>query len=133
MYERSPSIAHKFQGYVFNQMTLGDLANALAELDAEMPVQFDNGENPGTFGSYRGYYEQAYLGEGGGSAVVGELREVLDRFIDSTQTGYKGGEFHMTESTPLWRAEYGRTGYHIVGTVQRDGNLILLVDLNGDD
>lgn len=126
---QTQSVSHKFQGYVFKQMSLGDLLTALSNINDGTPVEFDNYEMPGVFMSYRGYYNEAGLSEGDAETTCGDLKSQLSLFIGSTQVGYKGGEYRMTNDTPLWRADYGRTGYPIVGTVMRDEKLVLLVDV----
>lgn len=59
--------------------------------------------------SYRGNYaEIAFAPEADTrlGAMLGEAR----RAIGATYTGYKGGDFDMTEETPVWLAAYGDPG-----------------------
>ena len=67
--------------------------------------------NPTGFDSYRGYYsdlaleyttENSYM-------TAGELLKKAEECIGKTFTGYKGGEFEMTEDTTLWIANYGKS------------------------
>ena len=138
MYEKGPSIRHKFEGNIFDGMRLRDLLEALEAAPRGCKVAFDNGELPGEFHSYRGYYDEACLAEGHEEITAAQLKKKLKKFIGSTQRGWKGGEFEMYPETPLWRADNGRTGYRIVHAHLRNGGvgtgkwnvLILCVDVN---
>ena len=72
--------------------------------------------NPTGFDSYRGYYsdlaleyttENSYM-------TAGELLKKAEECIGKTFTGYKGGEFEMTEDTTLWIANYGKSTHILV-------------------
>lgn len=93
------------------QFTLGKLIAALQGLDQERLIQ-----PLGDPHSYRGYYsdlafDPATVDAKAGATTVGFLLGALkDNCMGRTFEGYKGGDFAMTENTPLWIAEYGRSG-----------------------
>lgn len=90
------------------QMTLGGLIDRLSELDPEMTMKGLCDPD-----SYRGYYSDLAFDVSGDRKV----RDVLDDARESlgkTFEGYKGGEFRMDSSTPVWIAKYGRTGVKIM-------------------
>jgi hypothetical protein len=96
-----------------SQMTLGDLIIQLQELppDASIPVL-------GEAHSYRGYYEDLAFEEPGGRLVtVKENLECCKGVVGKTFQGYKGGDFTMRTSTPVWIANYGECGEKIVAVV----------------
>lgn len=96
-----------------SQMTLGELIKILESL-ADEP-------NPrvcglGRLHSYRGYYcdlafEPREVGEGGEQGERGERAvDLLSRCKDAMGKvfqGYKGGDYLMGETTPLWVSVYG--------------------------
>lgn len=102
---------------VWGTTTLGSLINALKRCNADADVEFDFCYlAPTKVNSYRGYYDHLALGwtdkhDGPGywpkvSALIAELESAIGK----TFTGYKGGEYRMNGSTPLWVANYGQTG-----------------------
>lgn len=111
-----------------NQMTLGSLIEALGSVGQDFLVEFDNGDSPGEFDSYKADYSHLALEKGENPTRVSEFQRVALEAI-GTHSGYKGGEYTMTRSTPIWRAEYGCHGSPIVGACLRDDKFIILVDL----
>lgn len=67
-------------------------------------LYFDN-----TFGSYRGYYEDMYLGITKKETItkVKNLKSLLNEAkMKKYMYGYKGGDFTIDDSTILWLDEY---------------------------
>lgn len=71
--------------------------------------------------SYRGYYERIAIDQGDWVRAH-SLADYLDEKIDTTMTGYKGGEYPVTKQTLVHVAAYGYTGPMLVGFI-----------LDGDD
>lgn len=93
-----------------SQMTLGKLISILSGLPKETKIEKICSPH-----SYRGYYSDLSFEKESGEQTVGELLSILqNECIDKTFEGYKGGDFTMDEHTPLWIAEYGRTGLKIM-------------------
>lgn len=70
------------------------------------------GLNPEGFMSYRGYYEDLALGyntDSDAQVTVGDVLDWAKSALGEKFYGYKGGEFIMSKSTPLWIANYGKT------------------------
>jgi hypothetical protein len=89
-------------------LTLGKAIDILAKTDPNRPVKVisDGNHSLGPVDSYRGYYvDLAFtpININHAGAVLKNLREALGAMFE----GYKGGEYVMTEKTPLWIAEYG--------------------------
>lgn len=90
----------------------------LGELIEQLEAVLDKTENvwiepfnlvPTDFESYRGYYYELSLAyELDSRCTVQELLDNAKRCIGVEFTGYKGGEFIMDESTPIWISNYGR-------------------------
>ncbi len=93
------------------QIALGHLIAKLEACDQSKDVEFDFcGFIPGDLDSYRGYYEQIALEyDNSGTVTVGELLKKCRDAIGATFTGYKGGEYTMRASTPVWVANYGHS------------------------
>ena len=93
-------------------LTLGEAIDALAKCDPTAKVQFDFGYfTPAGISSYRGYYNQLaieyaephYEDRPTVATVLTWLREADGK----TFIGYKGGNYRMTQYTPLWAANHG--------------------------
>lgn len=88
---------------------LGEIIAHLATLPPEQIVEHGFGDAH----SYRGYYEDLAFSPKS-DTTVGAMLAVAQGALDRTFTGYKGGEFKMTERTDCWLAEYGDLGIPIV-------------------
>jgi hypothetical protein len=111
-------------------LTLGDAVQHLESMDSLTPVEFDDGLLPSIeegVRSYRGYYSDLAIDSEafGAPVTAGELAIMLRSAIGETFYGYKGGEYIMTESTPLWRASYGCCGLAITGLEIQGGKAVL--------
>lgn len=96
------------------QITLGRLIAILAAMPADEEI-----ENLRNIHSYRGYYCDLALELKPGKRKVKELLEESRAAMGKVFTGYKGGDFLMGESTPLWVADYGTTGSRLMDISQR--------------
>jgi hypothetical protein len=86
-------------------MTLEELITAL---EAENPdkVLPDGFTNPH---SYRGdYYDLAF--EPATNATVGDMLNDARRALNTTYSGYKGGDYRMGNHSECWLAPYGDIG-----------------------
>lgn len=83
-------------------LTLGELLNELDYYDDEETL---NVELTGEWGSYRGYYYQAFIGyrrKGGNYSTVEELKDIIYEALgEETMYGYKGGEFSVGYDTEV--------------------------------
>lgn len=110
-------------------MTLGELTQVLERKLArgfDGKVKFDFVYfHPTKLASYRGDYAQlafGYSAEGDGPTVKDVLK-MLSEANGRDFTGYKGGDFSMSDRTTLWVAnngESGRTGICDVAEDQPD-------------
>lgn len=100
-----------------SQLTLGMLIDSLHAMPPH--AQVANLCNPG---SYRGYYSDLYFKRGEGTRPASELLDVARGCMGEVFTGYKGGDFQMGRSTPLWVAEYGDCGLKLMA-VNADGTI----------
>lgn len=127
------------------QLTIGRAVARLGGLCEEVrgiPVKFDVDDlAPGPFVSYRGYYSDLAIvpiaAREDPSMVWrarsgAELREALQSALGKRFTGWKGGDFVMSEDTPLWMARDGELGRAIVG-IDVTPNAVLLRTLEVDD
>lgn len=121
---RAPQPHHQDPAYR-PQLTLGEFIAALEKASPEAEVLHDFcSQRPGSFGSYRGYYEQLALAfsENSGLVKAKDLLESARACIGRHFTGWKGGDYVMDADTPLWVANAGHTGWAIVGVrVESEG------------
>lgn len=89
---------------------LGDLINALEEINPEYQVYIKPYNlRPTGFDSYRGYYEDLSLTyDCDSDCMVKDLLKWAKNTINKKLLGYKGGEFLITENTPIWISNYGQ-------------------------
>lgn len=100
------------------QLTLGQLIAYLQALPPDMPVAPLEAPH-----SYRGYYcDLAFEVRGEASRPAGELLAECQAAMGQVFQGYKGGDFLMGASTPLWVAEYGRSGERLMA-LRPDGTI----------
>ena len=70
-------------------------------------------------GSYRGYYVD--LAFASTETPLDDLLARAERCVGETFEGYKGGDFRMSESTPLWVASYGDCGEALMDVLFEEG------------
>ena len=108
------------------QMLLGELVNAVHAIpDADAVVTIDGVHTPKHVQSYRGYYnELAIEYEDNPSGIRAEaLLDLLAGAIGSTHQGYKGGDYTMHRSTPVWVSHYSTCeGRAVVGVANVAGS-----------
>lgn len=91
-------------------LTPGELLNELDYYDDE---ELLNVELTGEWGSYRGHYDQMFIGyrrKGGNYSTVEELKDIIYEALGAeTMYGYKGGEFSVDSSTEICFAQDERS------------------------
>lgn len=112
------------------QMDLGDLTDAVRNAPKGTIVMTDMGESVSNPHSYRGYYEQASIEPSGSENTLSEdFAAELEAFIDNIAEGWKGGDFYMDSSTPVWVSYEGScSGRALVGTELRGDVLVLMTE-----
>jgi hypothetical protein len=109
-----------------DMLTLGELVARLDALPSEMPIVLEDGQTPGRFMSYRGYYDMISFNRQIEPKTVGQFRLQVSAAIGSTHEGYKGGDFKMTRHTPVWLSEYSQCeGLGVIGLEVADGRAII--------
>lgn len=107
-------------------LTLGKAIEAMEGFNKDAVVAFSSGGHPSSPHSYRGYYSDLSFGPTDGPVTVGRFLECLKNCMGRTFEGYKGGDFVMSDDTPLWAAEYGCTGLAIMDAISV-GDAVVLV------
>ena len=90
-------------------MTIGEILDAIANADDEASITFDfGGISPTKVDSWRGSYDEAAIGFSSGQygepcVTVKQFRAALQIALTPgvTYSGWKGGEYQYTKSTPL--------------------------------
>ena len=126
------------------QITLGQLIEQLAPIikrnkersregKSEMDVVFDfEYLFPTTIDSWRGSYSELAIqfstyDQNSKPLTINEFFKLLKQAIGKTYTGYKGGYFTMSESTPIWVANYGNSGNTGVVGVKDNGYQVVIL------
>lgn len=109
---------------IFGTLSLGELIALLKTREPGQEVRFDFcGTQPVSVASYRGFYDHLAVGwsaEYSNERTVLWVLNMLDKCIDDTFCGYKGGEYLMTADTPIWVASRGEAdSTAIVGLDER--------------
>lgn len=116
-----------------DQLTIGEIISkvkAISDKEGELHVQYDFADlYPTDIDSWRGSYDELALNHSsGGDKLTGsEFVRMLGLCIGKTFTGYKGGEYVMSEDTPVWVANYGDVGSTAVVDVVETHYSILLI------
>jgi hypothetical protein len=106
----------------YHALTISSLADLLDERGEQPVPNFE-------LDSYRGYYEQLGLEIEPGTQSAVDAAKQLRRAINREFQGYKGGDYTMTESTPVWIHNYGTTsgsGQIIGVTTDAPGEFIIV-------
>ncbi len=113
-----------------DQLSLGDMIKRLEAIAAKQQaiIKKYNSEAevvydfeylyPTSIDSWRGIYAELALNFVGtyrgidspDKMTVSSFLQMLKGCIGKSFTGYKGGEFEMSEETPVWVANYGHSG-----------------------
>ncbi len=88
-----------------NGVTLGRLIKELKKIDADQIIEFGF-YHPH---SYRGYYDELAF-EPKKNVTAGSMLACAESAVGKVYSGYKGGDYTMTELTDCWIANYGRCG-----------------------
>lgn len=123
-----------------DQLCLGAMINLLTPIAAnqkpiiekyghEATVHFDfEYLFPCGIDSWRGSYDELAIDFAldGQPMTVSQFLALLVDANGKTFTGYKGGEYQMNRSTPVWVARYGNSGNTaVVGIVDNEYSVIL--------
>ncbi len=93
-------------------MNLGEFTEALEAQPQDNIISFGfGGLIPGTFHSYRGYYEELAIDfvcetNMGEQITVATLLSRCEEANGKVFTGYKGGDFRMDKNTSVYVSEY---------------------------
>ena len=101
-------------------LTLGGLIRTLKDAPEDALVLFSDGIPPDDLDSYRGYYSDIAISNdsSGNRILVSAFLAKCTDALGNTFEGYKGGDFVMDDTSPLWRAGYGHaSGIAIVDAV----------------
>lgn len=106
------------------QMTLGAFIKALEYLHPERKIV-----GVGEPMSYRGYYVDLAFEPTTELRTVAHVLASARSAMGKVFEGYKGGDFMMGESTPLWSATYGSCGLKILSlNIETDPISIVLAE-----
>lgn len=122
-----------------DQLTLGQIIERLTEIskrsekDSDVVYDFEY-LFPTEINSWRGSYSELALnfcnyGDEGDPRPMklSEFLTLLNGTVGKTFTGYKGGDFTMDESTPVWVANYGNSGNTAVVDVVDQGYQVMIM------
>lgn len=104
-------------------MTLGELIARLEALPQGAETRLDfYSLPPAGLCSYRGYYEMLAIKSGVRARTVAQVLADARAALGATFEGYKGGQYRMTRSTPIWVSNYGDASDQALQSIEmRDG------------
>ena len=112
------------------QLTLGELILLFENIEKTNEVRFDFGYFcPGSLISWRGSYCELAIeyDERENDTTVEIFSAKLKSAIGKTFCGYKGGDFMMGKTTPVWAANYGDANCTaVVGVRQLDWGMVII-------
>ena len=128
---------------ISDQITLGKLIEEIEQHgvmngEDDKTVDFDFGTAvPTTLDSWRGSYAELALGyklsgydndeDHFAQITAKDLLKELKSAIGKTYTGWKGGEFIMSENTPVWVTNPGDSGNTgVIGTVDEGYKIVII-------
>jgi hypothetical protein len=97
---------------VSEQLTLGELKiklEAITDKKKRVFFDFDYGTTPERLTSWRGVYEEIAFTYGTNPIDVEGILRNIDIVWGKELTGWKGGEFLMGKTTPVWVANVGES------------------------
>ena len=117
-----------------DQLSLGEIISKCEALTPkftnppEVIFEFEH-MYPTDLKSWRGLYSELALGfnHDGIPPILDQFIETLKSAIGETFTGYKGGNFTMSEKTPVWVANYGDSGNTAIVDVLDDMHQVILI------
>lgn len=115
-------------------LTIGGLIDVLSVVDGKAVVKFDYDHYgyPSNPHSYRGYYSDLSFGSSTKKASASSLLKTLKKSVGNKFTGYKGGDFEMDRSTPLWVSNCGfASGIAMVDAKVIDGDVVISTRIVG--
>lgn len=120
------------------QMTLGECIKRLEGINQSFEIEFDfGGIVPTHLESWRGIYAELALGFAGGdygnreAMTVGQLLEEFKSAVGKTYRGWKGGDFVMSESTPVWIDNPGCCTYTYITDIRAsEYDAMILTDIS---
>ncbi len=120
--------AHAQTERATSQITLGKLIAALEAVeDQSRPVC-----GLGSPESYRGYYVDLAFDPHEDDRPVSEVLAAARACMGRVFQGYKGGDYLMGESTPVWSATYGSCGDRLMG-LDTSGRVITVETAEEDE
>lgn len=96
------------------QLMLGELLILLEQVsNKKLPVKFSSGKKPTKLSSWRGSYREiAFQYDDSADSPCPSVEDIINQIknsIGSKFEGYKGGEFLMGKTTPVWVSQWGQS------------------------
>lgn len=117
-------------------MKLGELIDFLEQCPPDSEVKFVGAVEgtPGFFCSHRGDYSKLALDPTGTAPLY--VKNLLQDAIaadGSNFEGWKGGDYHMDRSTPVWADPWGSCPHNAITGVSTDTGTVSLITTNVDE
>lgn len=122
-----------------DQLTLGEIISKCEAIKAKGYKLYDGSEprvyfdfchlTPTSLASWRGSYDELALGfsEDRDLYPLGDFIDMLKRADGATFHGWKGGEYVMSQHTPVWVAQQGDSGNTAIINVRDEQWAVILV------
>jgi hypothetical protein len=116
-------------GEYMDQLSIAEILTQLVSFSSYRIVRFVGTEySPCGTSAYRGSYDQLAINYSTDETTVAEFSKLLEEAYKKEYTGYKGGQYKMFGSTPVWASrdssDYSRMA--IVSVFLSEGGYVYL-------
>ncbi|MEO2202399.1 hypothetical protein ABGV42_01430 [Paenibacillus pabuli] len=130
-WEKLMVIFEDIKSEAFDSMTISEILNDLSYLSPHENLYVASGVYlDGSFGSYRGYYNDMAIGYSTtetGLFRVEDFETILRNALAAgSMMSYKNGDYPITPDTKVWLAEENDLGEMIVAIRRIDGNAYII-------
>lgn len=130
-WEKLTKIFEDIRSESFDSMTIAEILNDLNYLSPHENLYVASGVYlDGTFGSYRGYYNDMAIGYSlteTGVCCVEDFEAILRNALAvGSMMSYKNGDYPITTDTKVWLAEENDLGEMLVAIRKIDGNAYII-------
>lgn len=87
----------------YEQLSLGEIREQLKQFNSYRVVRFVGTEySPNEASCYRGSYDELAISYTEKEMTVSAFSKMLKKVLTQNYTGYKGGDYTMWDTTPVW-------------------------------
>lgn len=120
-----------YLGELIDRLEAAPRQNALVRMKRILPDGTESYGDVGCIISWRGAYENTTLDGHPGAYSVRELVEYLKHQVGQEMTGYKGGDYTISDTKPVFADRYGECDGWMVVAVEVQATMVCIVAAKG--